>query len=313
MPKVSVIIPTRNRAELLRKSIHSVLQQTYHNYEIIVVDDASADHTLSTLESFNDGRIIYLHHETSKGGSVARNTGICHARGEYIAFLDDDDEWLPTKLEKQIKKFEDGPLSLGVVYTDMVYIDTQTGHIIGAETKRHRGWIHDDLLNRSTGPRTSSAMVRKELLSRIGMFDETLTCAQEPDLWIRLSEHCEFDYIDECLVRVRFTHDRISTNPQAQIIGRERFLAKHGAKLSSPYKAGQLCKLGNAYCQVGQMRKGRQALIRAIGCKPWSFSYYFFYLGSLLPSSAYNDARRWKKAFERFVTSHCPTKEVASN
>ena len=99
---VSVIIPTYNREKLVSRSIQSVLDQTYQDYEIIVVDDASIDNTEKVVKSFNDVRIRFLRSNLNKGGSAARNMGIIAANGEYIAFLDSDDEWLPEKLEKQI-------------------------------------------------------------------------------------------------------------------------------------------------------------------------------------------------------------------
>ncbi len=105
-PTVSVIIPTYNRANLVSRAIKSVLNQTYQDFEIIVVDDCSEDNTEEIVKSFNDSRIRYIKHKKNKGGSAARNTGIKRARGKYIAFLDDDDEWLPSKLEKQIMLFE---------------------------------------------------------------------------------------------------------------------------------------------------------------------------------------------------------------
>ncbi|RLF83553.1 glycosyl transferase, partial [Thermococci archaeon] len=105
-PTVSVIIPTYNRANLLKRAIASVLNQTFTDFELIVVDDASPDNTPEVVRSINDGRIRYVRLKKNSGGPVARNTGIRKARGRFIALLDDDDEWLPNRLELQIKKFE---------------------------------------------------------------------------------------------------------------------------------------------------------------------------------------------------------------
>ena len=103
LPKVSVVIPTHDRAHLVGRAIRSVLAQTFQDFEIIVVDDCSVDNTKEVVQSLADSRIRYLRHEINRGGSAARNTGIGAARGEWIAFLDSDDEWLPKKLEKQLE------------------------------------------------------------------------------------------------------------------------------------------------------------------------------------------------------------------
>ncbi len=116
-PTVSVIIPTYNRAHLLGRAIESVLDQTYQDFEIIVVDDASADETEEVVKSFGDDRINHIRHQKNKGGSAARNTGIKAARGEFIAFLDSDDEWVPKKLEKEIDRLQTLSNEVGVVYS----------------------------------------------------------------------------------------------------------------------------------------------------------------------------------------------------
>jgi glycosyltransferase involved in cell wall biosynthesis len=117
MPKVSVIIPTYNRAGLLKRAIQSVLNQIYQDFEIIIVDDASTDNTENVIESFKEHRIRYIKHESNKGAAVARNTGIKFANENYIAFQDSDDEWLPEKLEKQMEIIEHASPRVGVVYT----------------------------------------------------------------------------------------------------------------------------------------------------------------------------------------------------
>ena len=119
-PTVSVIIPTYNRAKLLPRAIKSVLNQTFKDFEVIIVDDGSTDNTEEVINEFqkHNKRIKYIRHEKNKGAAAARNTGIKIAQGEYIAFQDSDDEWLPNKLEKQMEIFESAPAEIGVVYTD---------------------------------------------------------------------------------------------------------------------------------------------------------------------------------------------------
>ncbi|MGI0015089.1 MAG: glycosyltransferase family 2 protein, partial [Nitrososphaera sp.] len=128
MAKISVLIPTYNRPEFLRLAIVSVLNQTFQDFEIIVVDDASwTPGTQSVTEGFADKRIKYVRHPVNRGLSAARNSGIRAAVGRYIALLDDDDEWLEEKLARQFSVIESSPLRVGVVYTGCFYIDRLTG------------------------------------------------------------------------------------------------------------------------------------------------------------------------------------------
>lgn len=118
MPQVSVILPTYNRAHLIKRPIKSVLNQQFSDLELIIVDDGSRDDTATVVNEFADSRISYIEHETNKGSSAARNTGINAATGEYIAFLDSDDEWHPTKLSKQIRYLDNLPEEWVAVYCD---------------------------------------------------------------------------------------------------------------------------------------------------------------------------------------------------
>ena len=121
-PKVSIIIPTYNRAKLLSRAIKSVLDQTFKDFELIIVDDGSTDNTKGVVEEFQkkDSRIKYIWQENSGAPAKPKNTGIRQARGEYVAFLDDDDEWFPKKLEKQIELFED---NIGFVGCNILIVD----------------------------------------------------------------------------------------------------------------------------------------------------------------------------------------------
>ena len=121
---ISVIVPTYNRGHLLERALRSVLTQTHQQLELIIVDDGSVDNTADVVSTYDaDSRVRYIRHQDNLGSSVARNTGIRHAQGEYIAFLDSDDEWLPTKLEKQMLLFQYGSLPrLGAVNCGIINV-----------------------------------------------------------------------------------------------------------------------------------------------------------------------------------------------
>ncbi|GAH74960.1 unnamed protein product, partial [marine sediment metagenome] len=167
-PTVSVIIPTYNRAYLIGRAIQSVLNQTYQDFEIIVVDDGSTDDTEEIVRSFKDKRIGYVRHEKNKGAAAARNTGIKAAKSEYIAFQDSDDEWLPEKLEKQMKVFENAPPEVGVVYTDFLRIKgNKKIHIPFSWVTQKEGNIHKELL-KGNFVTTQSVVIRKKCFKKSG-------------------------------------------------------------------------------------------------------------------------------------------------
>ena len=131
---VSVVIPSYNRAHLVKRAIDSVLNQTYREFEVIVVDDASTDGTAEIVKGLADQRVRYVKHQANRGVSESRNTGIKAAKGHLIGFLDSDDEWLPHKLRKQIDRFNELPSDTGVVYGACLMVDEETGKPIRVVT-----------------------------------------------------------------------------------------------------------------------------------------------------------------------------------
>ncbi len=226
-PVVSVIIPTYNRGIHMRRSVLSVLDQTYRDFELIIVDDASTDNTEDIVKDFNDKRIRYIRHDNNKGAPAARNSGIKAARGEFIAFQDSDDEWFPMKLEKQMHAFKEAASDVGVVYTGLWRLDGKHKTFIPSSSIKHKnGDIHRELLKRSFIG-TPSMMVRKECFNKTGMFDETLLRLQDWELVIRLSRHYKFKYIGEALLNAHLIDDSISVNNRAHIQAFESIIMKH--------------------------------------------------------------------------------------
>ena len=204
MCHVSVIIPTRNRCNLLRRAIDSVLGQTYGDMECIVVDDSSTDETPDLLKEFDDERLVCLRHERRRHASAARNTGIAHARGELIAFLDDDDEWLPSKLDKQVSLLSRAPRIVGMVYCWLDYI--QGEKTVKRHSPRLRGSIFKETLDKQPIGNSSTLLVRRDVFKKSGLFDESLPRGNDGDFIRRVCRYWEVDYVPEVMVKVHIGH-----------------------------------------------------------------------------------------------------------
>src|SRR6266481_5515722 len=139
MPLVSVIIPTFDRPKFLEAALRSVLRQTVTDFEVLVIDDGSATDVLPLLDALHDGRIRYFRHESNRGEAAARNTGIINARGAYLAFLDDDDEWLPEKLRLQLELFSRRPDTVGCVYGGHEALRARDGRVVSRQIPTKRG------------------------------------------------------------------------------------------------------------------------------------------------------------------------------
>lgn len=291
VPFVSVIIPTYNRARLLGRAIQSILNQTYPNFEIIVVDDCSTDKTENVVRSFRDERIRYIRQEKNTGAVVARNRGIKAAIGEHIAFQDSDDEWLPEKLEKQMKAFEIGPLDLGVVYTSYWRIDRGRGvYWPPSYLKQTYGRIHDALLENNFID-TPTAVVRKECFEKVGLF-ENLPRLQEWDLWLRISKRYSFGHVNEPLVNAYLQPDSISRNMNAFVIAREYILKKYFKEISKKPRLlrHHYFEIGTLLCLNGEIEEGRSYFFKAIRINPLDAKLLLSTLASIFGLNTYNKA-----------------------
>ncbi|NGM70458.1 glycosyltransferase [Natronolimnobius sp. AArcel1] len=216
MTRVSVVIPTYNRAPTLPRALESTLAQTIDDLEILVVDDGSTDDTASVLATYQDvdSRVRPVVHATNQGANVARNTGIEHARGEYIAFLDSDDEWHPEKLERQLAALEDRPDEWVGVYCDAGFeLSGASGRVqrvaasalsnADTEPTREGGEkLIGEILADNVQPGAGSTLLVETAIAReAGGFDETLDRFQDPEFCLRVLEHGKLAYVDEELVR----------------------------------------------------------------------------------------------------------------
>ena len=201
---VSVVIPNYNYAHYLSDCINSILQQSYKNIEVIFVDDGSTDESVLIAKSFSERvKIIVQDH---KGVNAARNLGISHAMGKYIAFCDSDDVWLPDKIEKQLDYLEKYP-AVGLIYSGISLVNENLKLIRNQDGKYSGDCSRDFLLHPSQAIvllGASTALIRKEIVTHIGEFDETLSGPGEDwDFFRRISQNTSIDFIDQYLVLYR--------------------------------------------------------------------------------------------------------------
>jgi glycosyltransferase involved in cell wall biosynthesis len=231
-PAVSVVLPTYNRAPMLGRSIRSVLAQSYEDFEVIVVDDGSTDDTAGVVAAFGDPRIRYVLLKRNTGAGAARNAGLRLARAKFLAFQDSDDEWLPSKLSKQMAAFARGASGLGVVYSDMqrvwgdgttTYLAAPTvlsGRLVGSSVRFYQVC---DLGVQST-------VIRRECLDAAGHFNEELPALEDLEMFIRLSRLCAFQRLREPLVRYHDTQG-LSKDRYAKWVSRKTILGLYYKEL----------------------------------------------------------------------------------
>jgi len=206
---VSVIIPVHNGAEYIPAALRSVLAQTQPAQEIIVVDDGSRDNLDQALQPFLS-QIIFLRHPQALGVSAARNTAIAAATGEWLAFLDHDDEWLPHKTERQLRAVAGRP-EIGLVYSDMeVFGETNKPSRL-KDLPTPRGWVFKELLlHNFITP--STALTRRAAVLEVGGFNNDFYNVQDRDLFLRLAARWQAEYVPETLARYRLHPGNFSKN-----------------------------------------------------------------------------------------------------
>ncbi len=265
IPCVSIILPTYNCAGFLPDSIGSILLQTYDSYEIIVVDDGSTDNTREVLKPFMQ-RIQYIHLVKNKGLPAARNTGIRAARGEYLAFIDADDLWLPEKLQTDIAYLNKHP-DVGMVYSKHLNVDVNGRALNGGTKKRlPSGNIFTQLFSEQNFIIPSSVVVRREVFNMTGLFDEQLFNCQDWDMWLRIAFFSKIAGINKTLIKYRHNPHSLSKNRdsvlkyQKAVIDKtyNQFKDKKGGISEKLYKK----RLASHYAKVGRyyLRDGKKNL-----------------------------------------------------
>jgi glycosyltransferase involved in cell wall biosynthesis len=271
-PTVSIIVPTYNRSRLLARAVKSVLNQTYQNFELIIVDDASTDNTEEVVGSFNDERIKYVRHEKNKGEAAARNTGIKAAMCDYIAYQDSDDEWLPEKLARQMELLEDAPSEVGVIYTGFWKTENHgRTYIPFSWVSQKNGDIHKELL-KGNFIGSPVVLIKKECFDRVGLFDERLRNLVDWEMWLRISKRYHFRCVDEPLAVAHYDSDNVSDDPDSLIDALELVLEKNRSEFEAEKKmlVRHWINIGNLLVARGRVKKGRHYIVNALRLYPFS-------------------------------------------
>ena len=208
--KISVVIPSYNRIQFIGVTLKSILNQSFKPFEIILVDDGSSDGTSKMVkEKFPFVKLIY---QQNSGVSSARNTGIKAAQGEWVAFLDSDDEWFPEKLENQISTIHKNP---GILFYHSNETWIKNGILIN-QKKKHRkygGWIFEKCLD-ICRISPSSVLMHKSIFTKVGLFDENLPICEDYDMWLRVTSKYKIFYSDKVLIKKNGGHsDQLSIAP----------------------------------------------------------------------------------------------------
>ncbi len=232
-PAVSVVIPTYNRAPLLRRALDSVFGQTFRDFEVLVVDDGSTDDTAATVAGCGDVRVRYLRQAQNAGVAAARNRGLREARAELVAFLDSDDEWLPDKLALQVALFRDAPEDIGLVYTGVESVRDDGRRTI--ERPRCRGDVFREMLAANVvHGGGSNVMIRRAVVATVGFFDEQVAAIEDYHYWLRIARFFRIDFVDAPLIRyydTTETAERRSLALRANLEAREWFYRKYAAEM----------------------------------------------------------------------------------
>jgi len=304
MVSVSVVVPTYDRPGHLRGAIETAVGQTFDDLEVIVVDDASSTEYAATVAAEYD-QVRCLSHDDNSGPAAARNTGIEAARGDYVAFLDDDDRWHETKLERQVAVLEDRP-EVGLVTCLMVSLTTD-GDPITCERTASSGDLSDSMLVDNAVGSPSRVLVRTSALEGV-RFDASLPTKHDWDLFLRLCQDWRVAVVPDHLY-VRIQHESLTSDPATVERDRLAVLRKHESLIRARDRwpraiAAYHTNVGRKYLGVGDRSTARGHLRTAVARGPTRRRLALLSL-SVLPGRAFSVAVELKRALDR-RRNDCP-------
>lgn len=275
-PLVSVVLRTYERPGLVERAIESVLDQTYEQFELIVIDDHSEDETQEIVRGYEeqDDRVRYIRNEENRGHVRTLNIACREAEGEYVAFLDDDDVWLPEKLEAQVRRLEEVGAEYALVYGATRHKDLESGETIYVARPELEGDVYWDILERGSGSvfgPPSNVMIRRAILEEFDYFDEKMSRGSGQKLFRNVAKRYKIAYTD-CICVDYYVHDdrvtSIHTGDELEdaIRVHQRKIDDLGDDLERVPAAflREHERIGNLYCVAGDVRTGRSHFKRAI-------------------------------------------------
>jgi len=306
-PTVSVVIPAYNAEGFIAETLDSVLAQTFQDYEVVVVDDGSVDDTRGVVESYDEPRFRYIRQENG-GASRARNRGIASSSGEFIAFLDSDDLWVPEKLERQVEVFRRNP-SLGLVSTLHDAYSPATGE---RETsglrKRERLFSGPSVVHNIvawSGLATPTVMVPRWVLDEVGVFDPELRSGEDDNLWVRITARHPAELVDEVLVHCRLREGSLSTDHSIMFhdvlksldqLMADREIAPRVRDAVPIRRARVLWNRGYHHFAAGRVHQARKSFLASLRVRPWNLGGWIYLALSCLPGRLVTTLRAMKQS-----------------
>ncbi|MDL0128084.1 glycosyltransferase family 2 protein [Halobacterium salinarum] len=285
MPHVSTIIPTHNREEFIGRAIESVLEQTCSEFELLVVDDGSTDGTVDVVKAYSDDRVNCLTLDTNQGANAARNAGIQHATGEYITFLDSDDEYDSTFIETVIKSLTKAPDNIGGVYTSrrQVYEGNEVEiHFANQSLSNPQTVVHD---YQAYG--FSNWAFRADVFDQVGMLDETFPGLQDREFMIRYLREYDLQPINEILVTQYLHSGQMSTNSDRKLEALEGLLTKYSELFDEMAQAHVDYYRGWLYAKDGDIEMAQQYFWRSLRQQPFRPKYQLQAVASLFGQTGF--------------------------
>jgi len=286
VPQISVVIATHNRVDLLPRAVNSVLQQDYDNCELIVVDDASSDDTGDCVRGLDESRIRYIRCDVNGGAARARNVGILAARGEYVAFLDDDDLFLPGFLRATADVLESASEQVGLAWCGVRFVtgrsaeDTVSEEIWQPRFKSREHAYLSFLRSRRVG--TSCGLtVRRQSILDVGMFDDSLKCAEDTDLLIRMIRSYDFVVVPRVLIQMhRHEGPRLTVYNSGMAEAYAQIMRKHQDTLETYPRLGSSLnyKMGWLYYHGGNREAARKHMTAALRQNPLNVKAWMMWL-----------------------------------